>query len=59
MGIAIIGGLVVGTGLTLYVIPAVYPYLTRNELAPVIEDVYGGDGEALDAALPQAQTATA
>ncbi len=59
MGIAIIGGLIVGTGLTLYVIPAVYPYLTRNELAPVIEDVYGGDGEALDAALPQAQTATA
>ncbi|MEP0547513.1 MAG: efflux RND transporter permease subunit [Rhodothermales bacterium] len=59
MGIAIIGGLLVGTGLTLYVIPAVYPYLTRRELAPVIEDAYGGDGEALDAALPSAQTATA
>jgi multidrug efflux pump len=30
MGVAIIGGLVFGTGLTLYVVPAVYTYLTRE-----------------------------
>jgi Cu/Ag efflux pump CusA len=30
MGVAIIGGLVVGTGLTLYVVPAMYTYLTRE-----------------------------
>ncbi len=56
MGLAIIGGLVVGTALTLYVIPAVYPWLTRKTLAPVIVDEHGGDGQA-DAAptLPAAQ----
>ena len=60
MGIAIIGGLIIGTGLTLYVIPAVYPYLTRNELAPVIEETYAGDGAADDiSALPSTQPATA
>ncbi|MEM1043871.1 MAG: efflux RND transporter permease subunit [Bacteroidota bacterium] len=56
MGIAIIGGLVVGTALTLYVIPAVYPYLTRSELAPVLEETYAGDGAADAAeALPSTQ----
>nr|WP_304621773.1 hypothetical protein [Rhodothermus marinus] len=30
MGIAIIGGMVIGTLLTLYVIPAIYTYLTRE-----------------------------
>jgi len=30
MGVAIIGGLVLGTGLTLYVVPAFYSYLTRE-----------------------------
>jgi multidrug efflux pump len=30
MGVAIIGGLLVGTGLTLYVVPAVYTFLTRE-----------------------------
>jgi multidrug efflux pump len=30
MGVAIIGGLLVGTGLTLYVVPAIYSYLTRE-----------------------------
>ena len=30
MGVAIIGGLLFGTGLTLYVVPAVYTYLTRE-----------------------------
>ncbi len=60
MGIAIIGGLVVGTALTLYVIPAVYPWITRRELAPHVEEAYAGDGAAdVDDALPQAQTASA
>jgi len=60
MGIAIIGGLVVGTALTLYVIPAVYPWITRDELAPVIEENYAGDGAAAVAdALPSTQPATA
>ncbi len=60
MGIAIIGGLVVGTALTLYVIPAVYPYLTRQRLAPVIEETYAGDGATDgEAALPEAERATA
>ncbi|MEM1271020.1 MAG: efflux RND transporter permease subunit [Bacteroidota bacterium] len=40
MGIAIIGGLLIGTALTLFVIPAVYPYLTRKEIAPALS----GDG---------------
>jgi multidrug efflux pump len=30
MGVAIIGGLLLGTGLTLYVVPAVYTYVTRE-----------------------------
>ncbi|MCG6927952.1 MAG: efflux RND transporter permease subunit [Acidobacteria bacterium] len=30
MGVAIIGGLLLGTGLTLYVVPAVYSYLTHE-----------------------------
>jgi multidrug efflux pump len=60
MGIAIIGGLVIGTALTLYVIPSVYPWITRKELAPVIEEAYAGDGAAVVAdALPSTQPATA
>ena len=30
MGVAIIGGLLLGTGMTLYVVPAIYSYLTRE-----------------------------
>ncbi len=36
MGLAVIGGLVVGTGFTLYVIPAVYTFLTSEEAGPVL-----------------------
>ncbi len=36
MGIAIIGGMLFGTFLTLYVIPAVYTYLTRRDAAPTL-----------------------
>ena len=35
MGVAIIGGLLFGTGLTLYVVPAVYSYLTREITAAI------------------------
>jgi multidrug efflux pump len=56
MGIAIIGGLLVGTVLTLFVIPAVYPYLTRKEVAPALE---AGDGQPADpGAIPEPVVAT-
>jgi multidrug efflux pump len=58
MGIAIIGGLLVGTALSLYVIPAVYPWITQRELPLAIEEEYGGDG-LTDVALPEAQAVTA
>ncbi len=58
MGIAIIGGLLIGTALTLYVIPAVYPYLTREELAPVLEEEYAGDGAGAPP-VPSTRTVTA
>lgn len=38
MGTAIIGGLVVGSFLTLYVIPAMYSYLTRREAEPDVAE---------------------
>ncbi|MEM1125302.1 MAG: efflux RND transporter permease subunit [Bacteroidota bacterium] len=38
MGVAIIGGLLIGTVLTLYVVPATYLYLTRKEPAKVAVD---------------------
>ncbi len=56
MGIAIIGGLFIGTGLTLYVIPALYPALTRKELPPAIADEYGGDGQTDTAPVLPAET---
>lgn len=31
MGIAIVGGLIIATGLTLFIIPAIYPYLTSKK----------------------------
>jgi multidrug efflux pump len=34
MGVAIIGGLLTGTALTLYVVPAVYSYLSREVAEP-------------------------
>ncbi|MEM8599824.1 MAG: efflux RND transporter permease subunit, partial [Bacteroidota bacterium] len=60
MGIAIIGGLLIGTALTLFVIPAVYPALTRKTLAPAIEEAAllrpnergGPAGDGLDAPTP-------
>ena len=35
MGIAILGGLTVGTALTLYVVPAVYTYVTSKKIRSV------------------------
>lgn len=56
MGLAVIGGLIVGTGLTLFVIPALYTYLAGEHAAsrhvddePATADV-PGDGTA--SALP-------
>ena len=42
MGVAIIGGLLFGTGLTLYVVPAVYSYLTR-EITAEERALHAGD----------------
>ncbi|MEM6783111.1 MAG: efflux RND transporter permease subunit, partial [Bacteroidota bacterium] len=63
MGIAIIGGLLIGTALTLFVIPAVYPALTRKTLAPAIEEAAvpnergGPAGDGLDAPVPDVAAA--
>jgi multidrug efflux pump len=48
MGLAVIGGLVIGTGFTLYVIPAVYTFLTSEEASPVLATPApaAGDGAA-------------
>ncbi|PSQ80387.1 MAG: acriflavin resistance protein, partial [Bacteroidetes bacterium QS_1_65_9] len=56
MGLAVIGGLLVGTALTLYVIPAMYTYLTSAEAtAAAVETgdgaAVGGSGEAEQPAL--------
>jgi multidrug efflux pump len=47
MGVAIIGGLLLGTGLTLYVVPAVYSYLTR-EITAEERVLHAGEGVAAD-----------
>ncbi len=46
MGIAVIGGMLIGTFFTLYVIPAVYSYLTSVSAGPItLEDsLDGGNG---------------
>ena len=41
MGVAVIGGLLIGTALSLYVIPAMYTFLTSEKAGPV---TIGGDG---------------
>jgi len=41
MGLAVVGGLVVGTVFALYVIPAIYSYVTSETAGPV---TIGGDG---------------
>jgi multidrug efflux pump len=41
----VIGGLLVGTVLALYVIPATYTFLTSEDAGPVL---VGGDGAAAD-----------
>jgi multidrug efflux pump len=45
MGVAIIGGLLFGTGLTLYVVPAVYSYLT-HELSAEERALHAEEGVA-------------
>jgi multidrug efflux pump len=43
MGIAIIGGLLLGTLMTLFVIPAMYTYLTSHEAKPTLAQVVAED----------------
>ncbi|GHB77862.1 efflux RND transporter permease subunit [Persicitalea jodogahamensis] len=38
MGIAVVGGMLFSTALTLFVIPAVYSYMSRNYVAPPVEE---------------------
>ncbi len=38
MGIAVVGGMLFSTILTLFVIPAVYSYMSRNYVAPPVEE---------------------
>ena len=61
MGLAVIGGLLIGTALSLYVIPAMYSYLTTAEAGAKMAtaDVMGGDGAPSDREVPQAQPETA
>jgi multidrug efflux pump len=54
MGISVIGGLLVGTILSLYVIPATYSYLTSEDAGPVL---VGGDGTATGDGLPEEEVA--
>ena len=49
MGVAVIGGLLVGTALALYVIPAMYTYFTSEDAGPVL---VGGDDAATGDGLP-------
>jgi multidrug efflux pump len=53
MGIAVVGGLLVGTVLALYVIPATYTYLTSEDAGPVL----AGDGAAPGDGLPEEDVA--
>ncbi len=61
MGLAVIGGLVVGTALTLYVIPALYTYIASAEPTRVDDEVDGalGDGALGDGALGDGAAARA
>lgn len=52
MGIAVIGGLLIGTVLTLYVIPAVYTYLAGREAPPALA-AGNGRAEEEEAAPPE------
>ncbi len=59
MGVAVIGGLLVGTVLSLYVIPATYTYLTSEDAGPVLvgDGGAGGDGLPEEGMAPQQQGA--
>jgi multidrug efflux pump len=46
MGLSVVGGLVIGTAFTLYVIPAMYTYLTTEDAGPLLVDEASGDGAA-------------
>jgi multidrug efflux pump len=50
----VIGGLLVGTVFSLYVIPATYTYLTSEDAGPVL---VGGDGAAAGDGVPDEDVA--
>jgi multidrug efflux pump len=47
MGVAVVGGMVFATGLTLFVVPAVYSYLSRNRAG--VPELLGAEELAADA----------
>jgi multidrug efflux pump len=51
MGIAVVGGLTVGTFLTLYVVPAVYSYLTSEKAQTGL--AFLEEGAASEAGRPE------
>ena len=54
MGLAVVGGLVVGTLFALYVIPAIYSYVTSETAGPVS---LGGDGAMEGDGVPEGEVA--
>ncbi len=53
MGLAVIGGLLVGTFLTLYVIPALYTYIASADVTRAVDEL-DEEGEPTDTAEPTA-----
>ena len=50
MGIAVIGGMIVGSFLTLFVVPALYTYIARSEMTPEQKRAAKVEGKTIDGA---------
>jgi multidrug efflux pump len=61
MGVAVIGGLLIGTALSLYVIPAMYTFLTSETAGPVTigagDGAPAGDGYPVEGDVPTEEQA--